>query len=146
QRPRSASDRQAAASQSQDGGNSPGAYQGQVRPKKLPRGRPFRLAMAERARRVAGRFVKPLKWVGHASRVLASASRDRGLSLKLHVSLRVAPTEKCFGATPKPAHRTCALPGLTLLGITAVASHTFPFAHRHLVAYFSDGFDEPRRG
>ena len=58
-----------------------------------------------------------LDWVAHASRVLAIASRHRGLSSKrsrgmvrsiLAGDFRISKVH--FGATPKPARETRALP------------------------------------
>ena len=50
---RSASDREAVASQPQDGGDTPCTHQRQARPEKFARSRALRPAMAERAQRVA---------------------------------------------------------------------------------------------
>jgi hypothetical protein len=50
-------------------------------------------------------------WVAHASRVLANASRIRELVLNTATELIDIQTKDCFGATPKPARETRALPG-----------------------------------
>ena len=52
-------------------------------------------------------------WGAHASRVLASASRDRELSFEIVNALGgAAEKQDCFGVTPKPARETRALPRL----------------------------------
>src|SRR6266480_558329 len=50
-------------------------------------------------------------WVAHASRVLAIASRNRGLSLTVKIGSAICIVRKdCFGETPKPTRERRALP------------------------------------
>jgi len=49
-------------------------------------------------------------WVAHPSRMLASASRDRELFLSAINTSNLDSEKDCFGATPKPARETRALP------------------------------------
>jgi hypothetical protein len=49
-------------------------------------------------------------WGAHASRVLATASRRRGLWLRAGAPEGEVLRKDCFGVTPKPTRETRALP------------------------------------
>ncbi|PYI83227.1 MAG: hypothetical protein DME54_09140 [Verrucomicrobia bacterium] len=64
---------------------------------------------------MAGNQRASVKWVAHASRVLATVSRRRELSFIAAATTSSSPLGKVrFGATPKPTRETRALPRIML--------------------------------
>src|ERR1700686_2417631 len=92
--------------------------------------RASRASEADRGRTVS---VAAFAWVAHASRVLALASRQRELSFSGASGKSTSPAGKdCFGATPKPARETRALPSILPSRAVITAGPDAGIFSRHL--------------